>query len=321
MARVTRIGLALGGGGLTGGAFHAGVLSALAAAAGWDARTSRIVMGTSAGAITAAGLRAGMPPSDMLRRHLKEPLSPAGQVLLDRVRRDARQPPQPGDRKLAPASPDLLRFIARNLGSAHPGRVAAGALPEGRVSTAGIERSIGELCGNVWPVAPLWITALRLSDGERVVFGRDDAGQPPPIGAAVAASCAIPGYFTPVTIGAERYVDGGTTSVCNADALLGQGLDVVVVSAPMAIHAGLRWALDTTFRRVVRQQVDREVALLRKEGTRVFVFAPVAADVDAMGANPLAPGREPQVARTSHASACARIAADPGLREALTGPR
>lgn len=314
---MTNIGLALGGGGRTGGAFHAGVLSALAKVAGWDARNAQIVMGTSAGAITAATLRAGMPPNDLLRRQLGEPLSAEGQLLINRISRDARQLPEPGERKLAPASPDLLRSIARDLGSAHLGRVAAAALPEGRVSTLGIEAGMGELCGHVWPTAPLWITALRLSDGERVVFGREDSGSRPPIGAAVAASCAIPGYFTPVTIANDRYVDGGTTSVCNVDALSGHGLDVVIVSAPMAIHSGPRLAADTPVRRAVRRQVDREVARLRAEGTRVFVFAPVAADVDAMGTNPMASGREAQVVRAVSASASLRIGADAELRAAL----
>ena len=52
----------LGAGGVTGGAFHAGVLSALAEVVGWDARTADLVVGTSAGSVTAAGLRGGLPP-------------------------------------------------------------------------------------------------------------------------------------------------------------------------------------------------------------------------------------------------------------------
>lgn len=312
-----RIGVALGGGGRTGGAFHAGVLSALLSAAGWDVRTAEIILGTSAGAITAASLRAGMPPMDLLHRNLAEPLSTVGQELLSRVAVDARQLPPPGERNLAPASPDLLRSLARNPTSAHPGKLAAAALPEGRVSTAGIERNVGALCNHVWPADPLWIAALRLSDGEVVAFGRADAGPLPSIGAAVAASCAIPGYFTPVTIAGDRYVDGGTTSVCNVDLLRGHQLDVAIVSAPMAIHSGVRIAADTPIRRIVRRQVDQEVERLRAEGTRVFVFAPVEADIAAMGTNPMASGREAEVARAAHTNAVKRIAADPKLRAAI----
>lgn len=315
---MTKIGLALGGGGRTGGAFHAGVLGALAQTAGWDSSNAQIVIGTSAGAITAATLRAGMPPTDLMNRQLGRPLSSEGQVLINRISRDARRLPEPGERKLAPAAPDLLRSFVRDLGSAHPGRVAAAALPEGRVSTAGIEASMGELCGHTWPSAPLWITALRLSDGQRVVFGRDDdAGPRPPIGRAIAASCAIPGYFTPVAFDGDRYVDGGTTSVCNVDALMGHDLDFVIVCAPMAIHTGPRLAADTPIRRAVRRQVDREAARLNAEGTKVFVFAPVAADIAAMGTNPMASGREAQVARSVYASTAERINANAELREVL----
>ncbi len=62
---MTRVGLVLGAGGVTGGAFHAGVLSALAEVMGWDARTAEIVVGTSAGSVTGAVLRAGLPPTDL----------------------------------------------------------------------------------------------------------------------------------------------------------------------------------------------------------------------------------------------------------------
>jgi NTE family protein len=54
----------LGAGGLTGTAFHAGVLTALAEDAGWDARDAEVIVGTSAGSIGAALMRAGFPPRD-----------------------------------------------------------------------------------------------------------------------------------------------------------------------------------------------------------------------------------------------------------------
>ncbi|MBJ7282394.1 MAG: hypothetical protein JHD40_04705, partial [Acidimicrobiia bacterium] len=48
--KAPRIGLVLGAGGLTGQAFHAGVLAGLADGIGWDARSAELVVGTSAGA-------------------------------------------------------------------------------------------------------------------------------------------------------------------------------------------------------------------------------------------------------------------------------
>ena len=46
--------------------------------------------------------------------------------------------------------------------------------------------------------------------GIRVVWTGDER-EAPPIGTAVAASCAIPGYIAPVEHQAREYVDGGGT--------------------------------------------------------------------------------------------------------------
>ncbi len=309
-----RIGLVLGGGGLTGGAFHAGVVAALADAAGWDARSAGVLLGTSAGSITATSLAAGMPPADLAARHLGQPLSSVGASMLARVSPGARDFAAGEDASLAPASPGLLRAMARNPLGAHPGKVVAAALPEGRVSTAPIASSMTELCADSWPSAQLRITAFRLADGETVVFGRGGDATPK-VGSAVAASCAIPGYFAPVDIDGERYVDGGTTSACNADAVLHEGLDAVIISAPMAIHSGVTLAPDVPWRRVMRRQVDREITKLRAAGMKVFLFAPTKPEVTAMGPNPMAQGREADVTRATLGSASARIAADPLLRD------
>src|SRR5205814_9838116 len=58
-------------------------------------------------------------------------------------------------------------------------------------------------------------------------------GAPPaPVADAVAASCAIPSFFEPVTIGGVAFVDGGAHSPTNADLLADRELDLVVVSSP-----------------------------------------------------------------------------------------
>ena len=79
---VARIGLVLGAGGVTGGAFHAGVLAALAEGTGWDPRRAEIVVGTSAGSVTAAALRAGLPAADLAARAEGRPLSAEGARIL-----------------------------------------------------------------------------------------------------------------------------------------------------------------------------------------------------------------------------------------------
>ncbi len=314
-----KIGLALGGGGITGGAFHAGVISALYSVGGWDARTAEVIIGTSAGSITATSLRVGLPPGDFLKRQTGEAMSPEGTTIIARVGTPNRSFQATSERSLRPANPDLLKAFARSPGSAHLGKIAAAALPEGTVPTDTIEHNMNALCQNDWPQPHPWITALRLSDGERVIFGQPGSEPLPSIGSAVAASCAIPGYFAPVKIDGDRYVDGGMTSACNADALVGQGLDAVIISAPMAVHSGLRFAVDMPWRRVIRRQVDREAAALRADGVDVFLFAPNQRDIEAMGSNPMATGRESSVARTAYQSTTQRIAETGRLMSLLAG--
>ncbi|MPY93695.1 MAG: patatin-like phospholipase family protein, partial [Acidimicrobiia bacterium] len=57
-----RVALVLGAGGTVGHAYHAGTLAALGELTGWDARHADVVVGTSAGSIVGAMLRAGVGP-------------------------------------------------------------------------------------------------------------------------------------------------------------------------------------------------------------------------------------------------------------------
>src|SRR3954454_20457205 len=80
---VPRIGLVLGAGGEVGHAFHAGVLAALADVTGWDARDAEVVVGTSAGSLVGALVRAGVSGSDLVARVNGQELSEAGRLLLE----------------------------------------------------------------------------------------------------------------------------------------------------------------------------------------------------------------------------------------------
>ena len=81
-----RVGLALGAGGIAGGSWHAGVLAALAEATGWDPRTAELMVGTSAGSVTAATLRAGLSSADLYASTVDRRLSAEGAAVLRRVR-------------------------------------------------------------------------------------------------------------------------------------------------------------------------------------------------------------------------------------------
>ncbi|MDH3959445.1 MAG: patatin-like phospholipase family protein, partial [Actinomycetota bacterium] len=128
-----RIGLVLGGGGLTGTAFHAGVLAALDELTGWDPRTAELVVGTSAGATSAALLRAGFPPADFVARMTRSPLSAAGTDILGDLG-PLRQPARAGRRARRPAAPTLVPSILRRPWRYRPGVAAAALLPEGTLA-------------------------------------------------------------------------------------------------------------------------------------------------------------------------------------------
>jgi NTE family protein len=309
-----RIGLVLGAGGVAGGAWHAGVLAALAEATGWDARDAEVVVGTSAGSVTGASLRAGLSGRDLHAGAIGRSLSPEGARLLARARTavEFRLSDRVGGFR-RPANPTLLRRLASL--SPRPGIALAGLLPPGQVDASAIGHRIEELAGGpAWPARPLWIVAVRLGDGQRVVFGRDAEA---PLGAAVAASCAIPGFFSPVHVDGHHHVDGGAHSTTSADLLAGLGLDLVVVSAPMAGRwRSLRPHPAALSRAAARVALDGEVAAVRRAGTPVLVLQPGPADTPIMDGRAMDPGARGPVAERAWTSTLERLATYPGPRPA-----
>jgi NTE family protein len=144
-----------------------------------------------------------------------------------------------------------------------------------------------------WPDQPMWICAVSLSSGRRVVFGRDVQASVPD---AVAASCALPGYFKPVTVGDERFVDGGAWSLLNLDLLAGLGLDLVVVSAPLSTTDWIAIDPGNALRVPARVQLEREAAHVRRSGTPVLVFQPDARLRRVMGIDAMDARQRPPVA-------------------------
>src|SRR5580692_1368284 len=86
------IGLVLGAGGVVGQAYHAGTLAALEQVKGWDPREASIIVGTSAGSVTATLLRVGVPASDLAATETGETLSEEGAELLERIMPDPSTP-------------------------------------------------------------------------------------------------------------------------------------------------------------------------------------------------------------------------------------
>jgi len=126
--------------------------------------------------------------------------------------------------------------------------------------------------------------------GRRVVFGRPGAPRVE-LAYAVAASCAIPGWYAPVVIDGRRFVDGGVCSTTSADLLLDQELDEVTVLMPLGMDSppDASWhplvRTERWMRRLATRRTLREIGRLRATGTRVTLLTPAIEVLDAMGWN------------------------------------
>lgn len=313
MAGMGSVGLVLGAGGVVGSAFHAGVLAALAAETGWDPRDADLVVGTSAGANTAATLRAGLSAADHLARIDGSELSRDGRRLTERIRTPFAVDGPETPRRRRPAAPGLVAAAVHPRSGLRPVLALAGVLPRGTRSTAALAERARQVHDTPWPSDPTWICAVELRSGRRVVFGRDDA----PIddlGAVVAASSAVPGFFAPVPIGGREYIDGGVHSPTNVDLVAGCGFDAVVVSSPMsaAPGTGARRRLGPS-RTWHARTLRRELASLPRTVT-TLVVEPTADVLAAVGTDTMDGGRSAAVAESAYAATVAVLHSEPGQR-------
>jgi NTE family protein len=283
-----RIGLVLGAGGSVGVAYHGAVVAALEEATGWDPRSAAVMVGTSAGAITAAMLRAGVPAADLARISEGKPLSDEG-AHFARIGRPRRPRPQPSDlfRVRPMADPAAIVHALTHPWCHSASALVAAVMPAGGIPTHPISTGVNTVFAGGWPADPLWLCAVDLREGKRVVFGRPGAPSAP-VGTAVAASAAIPAYFQPVTIEGHRYVDGGVHSMVNVDLAAALGLDLVIVSAPMS-DASSRpsFTADRLWRMMLRARLRAELRAFRGSDTEVAVIEPSRRVLMAMGLNPM----------------------------------
>jgi NTE family protein len=300
--------LVLGAGGLTGQAFHAGVLRALAEETGWDPRSASDIVGTSAGSSVGAYLRVGLSAADYAAMKSGLPLSAEGEALSSRhgvagdwwTKEGGWSWPQLPDRRL------LSRFV-KEPHRVRPEAVLAVMVPAGRIDTETWTAAMRDLFGPTWSRAPLWIPAVRVDDARRVVFGR--AGAPATdMATAIGASSAIPGWFKPVEIAGRSYIDGGTHSPTNADILRDESLDLVIVSSPMSTATKESMlASRQAVRRHFRMRLGMEVRKLREAGVPVLVLQPSDADLEVMGNAAMDESRSAAVVEQAHETTARRV--------------
>ncbi len=303
--RKPKRGLVLGGGGMLGAAWMVGALCALEEVHGFDPTTADVIVGTSAGSVLSALLGAGVNPMQ-LRDHQRGHTITSGPLSgyswdYERATGGTR-PKMP---KLFPTSGRVLTQSARRLRSLPPTAVLASWMPQGNGS---LER-VGHLVEAITPMdewSPhpnLWIVAMDLDEGRRVAFGR--AGAPTaPLSDAVMASCAIPSWFQPVSIGGHKYVDGGACSATSVDLVADMGLDEVYVLAPMVSFAldrpsNMIARLERRWRVQVTRRCLHEAEKVRDRGASVVLLGPGPEDLEAMGGNVMDVTRRLDVMETS----------------------
>ena len=312
-----RIGLVLGAGGATGAAFHAGTLLALQHDARWDPNSADVIVGSSAGSIVAGLLRAGLTTDDLSAWGTTAAPRSDGRVsrdLLDNMgsTRNALVPSRP---RLPFRSLAILGSLAHSPRPSIAGIVTS-LMPTGWVDAPTNLERIGRLL-EAWPERDLWVTAVDTSSARRVVFGKDDTSLTP--GRAIAASCAIPGIYRPITIGGRRYIDGGAHSPTNADVMLDAPVDTVIISSPMSARPGASTRRpDHLMRALLHRRLQREADRLTRAGLDVHVFEPDRATIDSMGINALDSSRTGRVVRDAFLAAGDQIADSVTLREILS---
>ena len=274
--------LVLAGGGVAGIAWELGVLRGLQDAdPGLADRViaADLIIGTSAGSAVAAQITSGTSLADLYAGQLTE-ASAEIEVELDM---DAL----------------FARFTAAMAGAASREEVqrAIGTVALDTETVAEPVRRAAvaaRLPVPLWPGRPMLLPAVDAESGETVVFTKDSGVA---LVDAVAASCAVPGIWPPVTIDGRRYIDGGVRSSTNADLAAGSDRVLAIIPSPAD--------QPDPFNRL-----NDEIELL-KPGTVLAVYAD-AASVTAFGSNPLSPATRGPAARAGREvsrSSAAEVAA------------
>jgi NTE family protein len=275
--------LVLGGGGVAGIAWEIGVLRGISDVAPDllpSLTAADLIIGTSAGSVVAAQITSGISVKVLYAAQL-DPHTDEIDVNFDHQAQRA----------------ELGEAIAGSTSAEHARqRIGALALTthkvEERVRRAAVA---ARLPVQTWPQQRLMLTAVDAETGKLELFTRDSGVE---LIDAVAASCAVPGIWPPVTIGHRRYIDGGTRSATNAD--LAAGCDRVLIIAP---------SLDAP----ATPYDDLHGELQRLKPATVVVVTADAPSISAFGPNPLSPGTRAPAARAGriqgqkHASAIAAL--------------
>jgi NTE family protein len=263
--------LVLGGGGSTGNAWLIGVIAGLFDA-GLDVTTADVIIGTSAGATTAAQITSADPTDLYAATVAAAPGQRTGPVGSDRGRVPSRPVADHLERiRRIIASARDVADMRRRMGAA---AIDLDAASDGSWQTQWRATVAARLPSQRWPDRTVRITAVDAQTGEPVVFDRHSGVD---LADAVAASCSSGRAYR---IGDSRYIDGGYRSNAeNAD--LAAGYARVLVLSPFGGRSlqPLEWG----------NHLATQVDGLRAGGSTVETIFPDSDAEHLFGANAMDP--------------------------------
>ncbi len=250
--------LVLGGGGPVGIGWEAGLAVGLAGE-GVRLADADLIVGTSAGSVVGAQMALAIDLAATIAT-VSEPLpvAPGVSAGIEGLITAMAEAAAGG------ASPEEVRVTL--------GRVAIEA---STVSEDTFLSAFDLVKGRAWPPG-FTCTAVDVRTG---AFQLWDAATEPDLRRAVASSCAVPGVFPPITIGANRYMDGGMRTALNADVATGHDAVIAVSCFTLALPEGMS---DPAFDAMLTQ-MEAELDVLRDGGTALEVVAPGAEFLDISG--------------------------------------
>jgi NTE family protein len=261
--------LVLGGGGVTGVAWETGLLFGLAEK-GILLTDAALFVGTSAGSVVAAQVTSGTPLSQLYEAQVTESSNEiAARMSTAAIIQFLLAAALPGDRQRARARLGHAAMRAKTVPAAERLAIIAGRLPN-----------------HEWPQqAQLLITSVEAESGKDVVFTKESGVS---LVEAVAASCAVPLVWPPISINGHHYIDGGVRSTANVD--LAGGCARIVVIAPIAVSL---------------RRGDSPAGQIAAMGTGVqsIIISPDAAARAAIGSNVLDPAHRVVAAKAGRAQA------------------
>ena len=309
------VGLVLGAGGTVGLAYHCGVLYALEQVGGVKVAEADLIIGTSAGSVIGAYLRSGWTTDDMWQFALGTHPTLAGMAPdeLDDRRTAIFVPAWASPRELARRGVGSAFVLARSVVRGPILPIPASLrrrFPGGLFAMAEGERRFDDELPEEWPERPLWLCAVDISSGRRVVLGRPGS---PPVGLrrAVMASCAIPGIYKPVRLGAMTLVDGGAHSSTNLDLASKAGCRLIIGVAPMAFDpAAPPDRLRQLTRRVPTRALAAEARAARRRDVDVLLVRPGGTELAVHGTNLMRPDAGEAIARAAYETTARLLATD-----------